>query len=341
MRESPDDMPSFAELAADPEIAALLDFEPVPRKTGTKDAWTPDLQRQFIALLAITGSPGKACAVLGKDRTGVRKLFDSPLGASFRAAWEGAVALAKQRGPVREFVKPGTTPPAVDHRFRATPPPAPPHRGEGSLEGEYDEPDPDEEQKWALIHNIGLKFMRKVAAEREARLAGRIVAADFYLRQITFIEITFDLTATAFGWDAGRALKTLRRGQHGIMDIANTELADWLDQSRRLWWAQEGEPERPKHPDVRFLDPHWSSEGGYATNVDQHATGALTTPARGFSPEEWAALSSKEQLAARQAQFDEDAVEQAAWERRAHEEWEQGEGISRGDAEITEREDDE
>jgi len=202
MRESPDDMPSFAELAADPEIAALLDFEPVPRKTGTKDAWTPDLQRQFIALLAITGSPGKACAVLGKDRTGVRKLFDSPLGASFRAAWEGAVALAKQRGPVREFVKPGTTPPAVDHRFRATPPPAPPHRGEGSLEGEYDEPDPDEEQKWAL-------------------------------------------------------------------------------------------------------------------------------------------MSSNEQQVARQAQFGEDAVEQAAWERQAHEEWEQGEGISRGDTEIAEKEDDE
>jgi len=271
----------------DPDIAALLRFEPVPRKVEVEGGWTPELQREFIARLAAHGSANKACDEMGKNRTGLTKLYNNPQGASFRAAWDGAVTLARQRKAAREaadYVAPGTRPPTIDHRVRSSAP----QRGEEE-EGWDEEPDPDEEQKWALIHNIGLKFMRKVAAEREARLAGRIVAADFYLRQITFIEITFDLTATAFGWDAGRALKTLRRGQHGIMQIANTELADWLDQSRRLWWAQEGEPERPKHPDVRFLEPHWSPEGGYATNVDQHATGALTTPARGFTQEEWAA----------------------------------------------------
>jgi hypothetical protein len=30
--ESSDDIPKFEDLAADPEIAALLDFEPVPRR---------------------------------------------------------------------------------------------------------------------------------------------------------------------------------------------------------------------------------------------------------------------------------------------------------------------
>lgn len=164
MRESPDDMPSFAELAADPEIAALLDFEPVPRKTGTKDAWTPDLQRQFIALLAITGSPGKACAVLGKDRTGIRKIFDSPLGASFREAWEGAVALATRRGPVLEFVKPGTTPPAVDHRFKVPHPRA----GEGADEGEGGETEGE----------------RRFAEARESIVMKLLRARRLYLQEI-------------------------------------------------------------------------------------------------------------------------------------------------------------
>ena len=40
----------------DPEIEALLDFEPVPRAYKQKGAWTPDKQRAFIARLAVTGS---------------------------------------------------------------------------------------------------------------------------------------------------------------------------------------------------------------------------------------------------------------------------------------------
>ena len=312
----------------DPEILALLDFEPVPRKIEVADGWTPEAQRDFIARLAVHGSPTKACEEVGKNRSGINKLYRSPLGASFRQAWDQAIVLAKRRraeqGPAAEFVRAGTKPPTLDNRRRApSPQPLSRHGGEGQRWSEEDEPEPDEEQKWDLIHNIGIKFMRKVAAEREARLNGEIVAADFYLRQITFIEITFDLTATAFGWDARWALAKLRRGKHGLMDIASTELADWLDRARRLWWAQEGDPARPPHPDVRFLDRHRSNEGEYATNVDQHATGAPTTPARGFTEEQWAAMSTNEQRAARQAQFAEDAVEQAAWERQAHEEWEE------------------
>ena len=46
------EIPTFEELAADPEIAALLDFEPVPRKRQVEGGWTPDLQREFIARLA-------------------------------------------------------------------------------------------------------------------------------------------------------------------------------------------------------------------------------------------------------------------------------------------------
>lgn len=48
----PADVPTFEELAADPEIAPLLDFTPAHRKVQRPDGWTPDLQREFIARLA-------------------------------------------------------------------------------------------------------------------------------------------------------------------------------------------------------------------------------------------------------------------------------------------------
>ncbi|HKP34959.1 MAG TPA: hypothetical protein VJT70_09310, partial [Sphingomicrobium sp.] len=87
----------YPDPANDPEIAALLDFEPVPRQIEVKGGWTPELQRAFIARLAVHGSATKACDELGKHRTGVNKLYRSPHGASFRKAWHGAVALAKRR----------------------------------------------------------------------------------------------------------------------------------------------------------------------------------------------------------------------------------------------------
>ena len=104
---------------ADPEIAALLDFEPVPRKRNVEAGWTPALQREFIVRLAGRGSPGRVCDEMGKNLTGMMKLYRSPLGASFRASWDAAVALAKQRQVGREarnYVAPGTVPPSLDGR---------------------------------------------------------------------------------------------------------------------------------------------------------------------------------------------------------------------------------
>jgi hypothetical protein len=103
----------------DPEILALLDFEAVPRKRDVEGGWTAALQREFIARLAVDGSPGRTCDTMGKDLTGITRLYRSPLAESFRAAWDGAVTLAKTRQaeaarPV--FVGPGAVPPSLDHR---------------------------------------------------------------------------------------------------------------------------------------------------------------------------------------------------------------------------------
>jgi len=119
----------------DPEIAALLGFEPVPRKREVDGAWTPELQREFIARLAVTGSPGRASEEMGKSDTGVRKLYRSPEGASFRAAWDGAVDLARRRreggAATEKAVVPGSRPPSVDSRRKTAPSPRPSPRGEG------------------------------------------------------------------------------------------------------------------------------------------------------------------------------------------------------------------
>ena len=92
-----DEIPTFEELAADPEIAALLEFEPVPRSHPKANGWTAGIQRMFIAWLAHYGSATNACDELGKARSGIDKVYKSPDADEFRAAWAGAIALAEKR----------------------------------------------------------------------------------------------------------------------------------------------------------------------------------------------------------------------------------------------------
>ena len=124
--------------SSDPEIAALLDFDPVPRMRDAGGGWRAGLEREFCARLGLAGSATKACDEMGKNQTGIMKLYRSPLAASFRAAWDGAVALAKQRQAervVRDYVSPGTKPPTIDHRVKWRVPMAAPseHEDESAM----------------------------------------------------------------------------------------------------------------------------------------------------------------------------------------------------------------
>jgi hypothetical protein len=85
-------------LTNDPEILALLDFQAVPRRCKKEGGWTAEMQRLFIAKLAVHGSPGKACDELGMYRSGIDKVFKSEGAESFRAAWAAAVELADRGG---------------------------------------------------------------------------------------------------------------------------------------------------------------------------------------------------------------------------------------------------
>ena len=142
-----DDTPSFEELAADPEIAALLDFEPVPRKGSQVRAWTAELQREFIARLAVHGSITKGAAEVRKDRSGVLKVYNSLQGASFRAAWHDAIDLARRRAAeqVPDGPPPAAVPPTIGHRkHAASRRPFGGQGGEAQVLNEYGEPEDEE-----------------------------------------------------------------------------------------------------------------------------------------------------------------------------------------------------
>jgi hypothetical protein len=293
-------------------LGDLLEFTPVPRKKERVDGWTAERQRAFIAALSATGSKRRAAQAIGMAAYGVDQMLKSEGNESFKAAFDRAMAIAKANGSMK--IAAGVADAAARNAQMA---------GPSALRGHAPEPDPEmsDEGKMELVAILGEKFMRKVAAERRARLAGEIVAADFYLRQVTFLEVMFDLSSVSLGFDANEFLRDLRRGDFHSRDIVSTPFSEWLDRSRRLWWAQEGEPDRPPHPDTRLLQRHGTSEGDCSTYADQNTTGATTTPARGFSAEQWAEMTSAEQKLARQAQFDADAEEQRLWERHAREAW--------------------
>jgi hypothetical protein len=96
-RASGTDIPTFEELAADPEIAPLLSFEPVVRKVKRPDGWTPDLQRELIARIASAGTLQAAVWQMGKHATSAEALYRTPGAASFRQSWDAAIIIGRRR----------------------------------------------------------------------------------------------------------------------------------------------------------------------------------------------------------------------------------------------------
>jgi hypothetical protein len=100
----PEPLPPGEEEEMDPEIEALLEFEPVPRKVKRPDGWTPELQRIFIRLLAELGTPQRAAAAMKKKVSGIETVYGDDEVGEFRAAWDRAVELAADRELARARV---------------------------------------------------------------------------------------------------------------------------------------------------------------------------------------------------------------------------------------------
>ena len=229
-------------------LGDLLEFDPVPRKVKRADGWTHERQRAFIAALTVTGSKCQAAHAIGMAPFGIDQMLKSDGSDSFRAAYDRALEIAAVNGSMR--IAAGVADAAARNAQMAVPP----SRLRGLPVPANDETAMSEDYSLALLAKLFDKFVRKVAAERKARLAGKIVSADFYLRQISFFEIVIDLMAEGQGMDAWQMLGDLRRGGHGILDIAQTPLSRALDTARREQWAAMAEPERPEHPPIRYLE---------------------------------------------------------------------------------------
>ncbi|HEX8527508.1 hypothetical protein [Allosphingosinicella sp.] len=73
-----------------------FDFTPVPVR-ARRDGWTPDRQRRFIHFLAAGCGPTEAARAVGMTRQTAFALRGRPGAESFAAAWDSAVAFARQR----------------------------------------------------------------------------------------------------------------------------------------------------------------------------------------------------------------------------------------------------
>ncbi|HUE80020.1 MAG TPA: hypothetical protein VMN38_10365 [Sphingomicrobium sp.] len=287
------------------DFSDLLAFAPVPRKNARCDGWTPERQRGFIAALAATGSPRQAAQAIDMAPSGLDRLRADEGSESFRAAWDRALAIAAQANSAR--IAAGVA--AATAKYAPVPPSSP--------AGDDVEPEEADNHplRVELIEKLIAKFQRKVAQERAARLGGRIVEADFYLRQITALEVAFDLMIDGHGEDGWAMLMEARRGTRNLLEIADTHMARMLDQARRDQWAAMAEPGRPQVWPERYLI-------GDARLVDARtepleATGKASRPAAGVDPEKWHMMDSPEQQLIFDEQHRRDAEAQVLWEAEA------------------------
>jgi hypothetical protein len=296
-------------------FGALLDFDPVPRLKTRADGWDAEVQRAYIAALSLTGSDRAACRAVGRSAFGVTQLLAHEGGDSFRAAREQALAIAADERSRR--LAEGLRAVAGEQAGWRPPDPPwakaasrhPPRNGEGddakhggggsSPPGPADEEDSDE-KKLEWLGGIISKYLIKVGQERKARLDGRIVEADFYLRQMTWIEVALDMLSG----DGLKLLRDFRADGHDLIGIAETEMSKLLGELRREKWAELGEPPRPEHPPRRYLVDH----GGYSTEPLESTRGGIE-------------LSHEEQRRIFEQRHRQDAADQILWEEAARQDY--------------------
>lgn len=280
----------------DPEVEALLQFEPVVRKCRRHDGWLAERQVEFIVALTVLGHAEQAAHAVGGTMSGAYKLRTANGGEGFARSWDSALALHLRRNPRPEpRGRPSRGELESGTGRKAWPVPAPP---------EPPDPEAEERETEELFDRLLENYLLKLGAEREARLSGRIVEADFYVRQLSWVEVVLDL-----GGRAQELLLRLKRGDRHPGDIVATPVSLLLAQARRAIWEEMGEPERPPEPELGRHD-------------DEIATGPPKEYQRTdphLSDSEWRRRQAEKQALAAEAQraWEEKAnAESEAWRRR-------------------------
>jgi hypothetical protein len=231
------DLPDSSAPPPDPEVEALLDFPPVVRKCVRQNGWTAERQREFIRALVVLGSAEQAAIAVEGTMSGVYKLRTAAGGKPFAASWDSALALHFRRNPKPEpkgRPSRGEIESGVGRKPWPRPAPPPPDpEAERDMDAEWE----------AFSEGMLVTYLTKLAAEREARLDGRIIEADFIVRQLTWLEVALDLTGVAPR--AAEFLKGLKRGDLEAREISATPMSALLARLRRIYWKRCGEPERP------------------------------------------------------------------------------------------------
>ncbi len=299
----------FAELAG---LGDLLDFEPVPRRVARADGWTPEIQRAYVAALAVTGSERQAAHAVGRAQFGVAQLRRAEGNESFLAACDKALEIWRERERVRR----SDTLLAAAHgeaaRTRGRPhlawsgaatrhlPPPPPGEPAESRDAEA-----RERANRHFILTLLKKHDVKLAQERQARLEGRIVEADFYLRQITWLEVAIDLGTG----DGFAVFADLRAGKYNLVDVVETPMSRMFAVARRARWQEAGELDRPECPTRERLRDHgrfttqdgesWSSGADPQSHAEWHQDRIAEHEAAARAQAEWEEKSHKESEARR------------------------------------------
>ncbi|WP_332708439.1 hypothetical protein [Sphingomonas sp. PB4P5] len=96
----------------------------------------------------------------------------------------------------------------------------------------------------ARVEALLERYVLKVRSERQYRLAGHIVAADYTLRQLTHIELMLDIGGAPIR-ELINAMTEELPGKAGNRTLIVSPMSALLDQLRRYAWAEAGEPDRP------------------------------------------------------------------------------------------------
>ncbi len=272
----------------DPEIEALLHFQPVHRRTRRHDGWPAEVQRGFIVALAGCGNASKAAHAVGRTMSGAYKVRTAGGGESFAEAWDKAVDLYLERNP-RE---------PLTGRWRPSDGKAMPF---GQRQPAQIAPAVEDGAEDRMLDALFEKYLLKLDQERQARLSGRIIEADFYVRQLSWFEVVLDL-----GERGVEVMMALKRGGTHVGDIVATPMSVLLDDLRRLYWAEEGGPERPPMP------PLGRAESDFSTGEPLECQNAALTAAEQAEQERWLALRAE----AQRAWEDKARSDAAEWRRR-------------------------
>jgi hypothetical protein len=191
-----------------------------------------------------------AARAVARSESGAKQLRREDAVGEFADAWKRARALFHRRNP-----RPGGGGPLLwgepasrQSDAWSEPSPAAPTEAEADAH-------------WRMFcDNILAKYLMKLFQEREARLMGCIAEADFYVRQLCWIEVVLDLGG--LGDKAVEMMRSLKRGDLDAGRIAATPVSLLLDHLRRQAWARMGEPERPPPPELGLHNGTGVSTGG-------------------------------------------------------------------------------